>query len=53
VVPNIKNVQELSMVQIQQQLNVLRDKAQEGKLTAKDLFDGTVSISNIGKLPIK
>jgi len=41
------------MVQIQHHMNTLREKAQEGKLSGKDLFDGTVSISNIGKLFIK
>ena len=41
------------MVQIQHQMNILREKAQEGKLNAKDLFEGTVSISNIGIYLVK
>jgi pyruvate/2-oxoglutarate dehydrogenase complex dihydrolipoamide acyltransferase (E2) component len=34
-------------------MNILREKAQEGKLNAKDLFEGTVSISNIGIYLVK
>jgi len=48
VVPSIKNVQNLSIFQIQDELNRLRKAADAAKITAADLFDGTVTISNIG-----
>lgn len=48
VVPNIKNCQNLSVLQIQQELTRLRKESEEGKLGPKELFEGTVSISNIG-----
>lgn len=48
VVPNIKNVQNLNLLQIQQEINALREKADKGQLGPKELYDGTVSISNVG-----
>ena len=50
VVPNIKNVQDLSMVEIQEELNRLRDSAMAGRVEGKDLFDGTITISNVGSI---
>ncbi|XP_014251784.1 lipoamide acyltransferase component of branched-chain alpha-keto acid dehydrogenase complex, mitochondrial [Cimex lectularius] len=48
IVPNIKNVQDLSIVEISQQLNNLIVKAKERKLSFDDLSGGTFTISNIG-----
>ena len=50
VVPNIKNVQDCTLVGIQQELERLRDLASSAKLTSKDLGQGTVCISNIGTI---
>jgi len=50
VVPNIKRVQDKSIVQIQLELNQLREKAKNQKITIEDYKDGTFTISNIGNL---
>jgi 2-oxoisovalerate dehydrogenase E2 component (dihydrolipoyl transacylase) len=50
VVPNIKRVQDKSLLQIQQELYDLRDKAESRKLSSEDLKDGTFTISNIGNI---
>jgi len=50
VVPNIKKVQEKSIIQIQKELYELREKVEKKKLTAEDLRDGSFSISNIGNI---
>ncbi len=50
VVPNIKNVQGLSLLQVQAEVERLRDLAKEAKLTSKELNGGTVCLSNIGTL---
>ena len=49
VVPNIKACQNLSITDIQEEINRLRKEAESGRLGPKDLFDGTVTLSNIGK----
>jgi 2-oxoisovalerate dehydrogenase E2 component (dihydrolipoyl transacylase) len=48
IVPNIKRVQDKSIVQIQVELNQLREKAKNQKITIEDYKDGTFTISNIG-----
>lgn len=48
VVPNIKNVQNLSIVEIQKNLLALMERAKAGRLTFDDIKGGTVSFSNIG-----
>ena len=48
VVPNIKGVDNLSIVDIQKELFALQERAQAGRLTIEDLKGGTASISNIG-----
>jgi 2-oxoisovalerate dehydrogenase E2 component (dihydrolipoyl transacylase) len=48
VLPNIKHVQQLSIVQIDNELNRLRELSQNGILTTEDLTEGTFSLSNIG-----
>jgi len=49
VVPNIKRVQDKSVLQIQKELNSLKEKADARRLTSDDLNNGTFTVSNIGK----
>lgn len=48
VVPNIKNVQQLSILAIQHELNRLKRDAESGRVHLRDLQEGTIAISNIG-----
>ena len=50
LLPNIKNVQNLSIFEIFKELQRLRDLGAKGKLLEKDFKDGTVAISNIGTI---
>lgn len=50
VVPNIKNVDALSIMDIQAEIKRLVKSAEAGTLGAKDLFDGSICISNIGTM---
>lgn len=50
VVPNIKGVQNLSLIEVAKQINLTIEKAQQGRLTKMDMTEGTISISNIGTL---
>lgn len=50
VVPNIKRVQDKTIVQIQKELYSLREKTENRKLTNEDLKDGTFTLSNIGNI---
>lgn len=48
VVPNIKNVESKSIVEIQKDLVELQNRAKNGRLSLDDIRGGTVSFSNIG-----
>ncbi|KAG7400057.1 hypothetical protein PHYBOEH_007125 [Phytophthora boehmeriae] len=50
IVPNVKNVQAKSIMQIAEDLNRLQQLATDGKLGPNDLKGGTFSISNIGSI---
>jgi 2-oxoisovalerate dehydrogenase E2 component (dihydrolipoyl transacylase) len=50
VVPNIKGVQNLSLLEVAKKSNELVDLARQGRLSSVDLKGGTISISNIGVL---
>ncbi|AGH45054.1 2-oxo acid dehydrogenase subunit E2 [Paraglaciecola psychrophila] len=50
VVPNIKGVQNLSLLEVAKKANELVDLARQGRLSSVDLKGGTISISNIGVL---
>jgi len=53
VVPNIKNVQNLSILEIHEEFQRLVKSAQAGTLGIKDLTEGTFNISNIGTLNLE
>lgn len=50
LVPNIKNVQLKSIVEITQELAQLTEQAKAGKLTSEQLQGGTITLSNIGTI---
>ena len=49
-VPNVKNANTKSMFAIADEINEKAALAIEGKLTAQDMRDGTITISNIGSV---
>lgn len=53
IVPNIKNADALSIVDIATQISLLAQKARDKKIEMKDIKDGTFSITNYGSLGIK
>lgn len=50
LVPNVKGCQQLSIVEIAQQLTRLTDAARDGRVSPADLKGGTITISNIGAI---
>lgn len=50
LVPNVKNVQLLSVFQIAQELNRLQTLGAAGQLGTADLSGGTFTLSNIGSV---
>jgi len=50
LVPNIKKVDQLSVLEIAEELNRLQDLGLRGKLGEADLKNGTFSLSNIGSI---
>ncbi|WP_114418263.1 2-oxo acid dehydrogenase subunit E2 [Marinospirillum perlucidum] len=50
LVPNVKQVQNKSLVEIAAEVNRLTDEAREGKLAPDSMKGGSISISNIGVL---
>lgn len=50
LVPNIKDCQDKTVIEIAQHLTRLTDSAREGRVSPADLKGGTISISNIGAL---
>ncbi|MEW6996113.1 dihydrolipoyllysine-residue acetyltransferase [Colwelliaceae bacterium BS250] len=50
LVPNVKNVQSLSIVDIAKEVSRLTSDARDGRVGASDLKGGTISISNIGAI---
>ncbi|KNA19896.1 hypothetical protein SOVF_057380 [Spinacia oleracea] len=50
VVPNIKKVQSLSILEITKEISRLQQLAMENKLSHNDISGGTITISNIGAI---
>ncbi|SHF45603.1 2-oxoisovalerate dehydrogenase E2 component (dihydrolipoyl transacylase) [Modicisalibacter ilicicola DSM 19980] len=50
IVPNVKRVEELSLLAIAAEVERLTQAAREGRVSQVDLKEGTISISNIGAL---
>ncbi|MEI6591154.1 MAG: dihydrolipoamide acetyltransferase family protein, partial [Actinomycetes bacterium] len=48
IVPNIKDADKMSILQLAQALEQLASTAREGKTTPSDMKDGTITITNIG-----
>jgi len=52
IVPNIKNVQDLTVLEIAAQMARLINLGESGKLGPNDVTGGTFSLSNIGSVSI-
>lgn len=50
LVPNIKNVQSLSLLDVAAEVTRLTSEARSGKISPADLSGGTITISNVGAI---
>ncbi|KAI9093054.1 2-oxoacid dehydrogenases acyltransferase-domain-containing protein [Phlyctochytrium arcticum] len=50
IVPNVKNVEQKSIIDIAADLERLKEAGQRNALTPADLKDGTITLSNIGNI---
>ncbi|KAG0241378.1 2-oxoacid dehydrogenases acyltransferase-domain-containing protein [Mortierella sp. GBAus27b] len=50
IVPNIKNVQNLSILEIASELTRLQEAGKKNAIPLADLKDGTISLSNVGMI---
>ncbi len=50
LVPNVKNVETKSILQVAKEISELADKARRGKLGPDDMRHGTITITNIGSV---
>jgi 2-oxoisovalerate dehydrogenase E2 component (dihydrolipoyl transacylase) len=50
LVPNVKHVQNLSIVEVANEVSRLTEAARAGRLGAQDMKHGTITISNIGAI---
>ena len=50
LVPNIKNVQDLTLLDIAREVTRLTEAARSGKINPQELSGGTITISNIGAI---
>jgi len=50
VVPNVKNADKKSILELASEIRVLAEKARRGELTLDEVSDGTFSITNIGAI---
>jgi len=50
LVPNVKNVESKSLLEVAHEIIVLAEKARSGKLGVDDMRHGTVTITNIGSV---
>ncbi len=48
IVPNIKNIENLNIIDISKHINDLATKAKENELEKSDLEDGTITLTNFG-----
>lgn len=48
IVPNIKNADRMSMIELAQAIEQLAATARDGRTTPEDMKDGTITITNIG-----
>lgn len=49
-VPNIKKIQNKSIIQINEEITQLREKTEKGLLTKEDFDNATFSVSSVGNL---
>ncbi|MDN3638667.1 2-oxo acid dehydrogenase subunit E2 [Simiduia curdlanivorans] len=50
LVPNVKNVQNLSILELAQEISALTDSARSGRVSPETLKGGSITISNVGAI---